>query len=292
MKSRVVIFTNARGWHENRLVAAFRERQVEPALISLANCGFEHGGPFGGLSIPGFENELPRAAFVRGISAGSFQEVTLRLDFLHALTEMSVEVMNSARVIERTVDKAMTSHMLSRSGIPTVPAWSFESREKAVSLVRSKAVEGRQLVLKPLFGSRGRGLKILATEQDVPEKEAVDGVYYLQEFVPSDNKTWHDWRIMVVDSKAAAAMERRSQNWITNRAQGAECLPANLGDEIRALAEGATLAVGADYAGVDIIRTPSGQWQVLEVNGVPAWQGLQQVTEPDIAGLFADFMAA
>ncbi|MCJ7831017.1 MAG: hypothetical protein MUP86_00615 [Dehalococcoidia bacterium] len=45
----------------------------------------------------------------------------------------------------------------------------------------------------------------------------------------------------------------------------------------------AARAVGADYAGVDILVTESGDYTVIEVNGIPGWQGLQEVTQVDIA---------
>ena len=56
--------------------------------------------------------ELPRVALVRSIPAGSFEQVTLRLGLLHALTALGVTVVNDARGIERCVDKAMTSFLL------------------------------------------------------------------------------------------------------------------------------------------------------------------------------------
>ena len=37
-------------------------------------------------------------------------------------------------------------------------------------------------------------------------------------------------------------------------------------------------AVGADYAGVDLLPSRDGTVFVLEVNGIPGWQGLQQAT--------------
>ena len=148
MSIRVVIFTDAKGWHEARLTEAFRAVGAESSLVSLANCSFSADSKFGCLTIPGFEDALPDAAFVRGISAGTFEQVTLRLDFLHALTDLSVKVVNSARVIEKTVDKAMTSHLLKRRQVETVPAWTFESRQLALELIRSKTSQNRQLVLK------------------------------------------------------------------------------------------------------------------------------------------------
>ena len=59
---------------------------------------------------------------------GTFEQVTLRLDFLHALTDLSVKVVNSARVIEKTVDKAMTSHLLKRHQVETGSSLDISSR--------------------------------------------------------------------------------------------------------------------------------------------------------------------
>ena len=288
LSARVVIFTNSNGWHERKLIDAFLNFGAEPTLASLADCAFTASAEFGGIQIPGFQGELPSAAFVRGIAAGSFEQVTLRLGFLHALAQMSVRVVNSAKVIERTVDKSMTSHLLNRNGVATVPAWTRESKAGVLELVRDSVRLKRRLVLKPLFGSRGRGLQIIEAESDVPDEEAVNGVYYLQEFVPSDKNYWRDWRVMVVDGHAICAMERRSDNWVTNRARGAQCLPANLPSEALKLAAQAAVAVEADYAGVDLIHTNRAGWQVIEINGVPAWQGLQEVSDTDIARTFAE----
>ena len=44
--------------------------------------------------------------------------------------------------------------------------------------------------------------------------------------------------------------------------------------------------------GVDIIRDEHGRYFVLEINSIPAWKGLQGVTETSIADcLVADFLA-
>src|SRR5450759_2744190 len=107
-----------------------------------------------GLSLPGFGPGVPDAVFVRTLSGGSFEAVTLRLGILHALSEIGIPVWNKARAIERCVDKSMTSFLLARAGLPTPETWTTESREQAAEIVRG---EGAPLVLKPLFGSQGRG---------------------------------------------------------------------------------------------------------------------------------------
>jgi glutathione synthase/RimK-type ligase-like ATP-grasp enzyme len=59
------------------------------------------------------------------------------------------------------------------------------------------------------------------------------------------------------------------------------------------LALEAARVIGADYAGVDLIRDENGRLLVLEINSNPAWKGLQSVTDVNIAWTLADdFLAA
>ena len=53
------------------------------------------------------------------------------------------------------------------------------------------------------------------------------------------------------------------------------------------LALRAAAAVGADFAGVDMIRDAADTLQVLEVNSMPGWRGLQKVAPFSIAGRLA-----
>ncbi len=118
--------------------------------------------------VPGFGAELPgRRVRARLIGSGTFEAVTLRLDVLHGLAEIGVPVVNSARAVEICVDKAATSFALARAGLPTPPTWTVQSLEAARKIVRREAARG-PLVLKPLFGAQGFGLKLIAREEDLP----------------------------------------------------------------------------------------------------------------------------
>ena len=55
-----------------------------------------------------------------------------------------------------------------------------------------------------------------------------------------------------------------------------------------ALAVRAAAVVGADYAGVDLLPSGDGDPFVLEVNGIPGWEGLQAATGIDVAGALVD----
>jgi glutathione synthase/RimK-type ligase-like ATP-grasp enzyme len=56
------------------------------------------------------------------------------------------------------------------------------------------------------------------------------------------------------------------------------------------MALAAASAVGADYAGVDLLPARDGQVFVLEVNGIPGWKGLQQATGTDVAGAIVEHL--
>jgi tetrahydromethanopterin:alpha-L-glutamate ligase len=256
---RVAIMTDAIGWHTRALQRALRERGAEGRCVDLAQCRIDTQHSWHGLVLPGFGAELPNAVLVRGIAAGSFEQVTKRLGVLHALREFGVPVYNDARAIERSVDNA--------------------------------------LVLKPLFGSQGKHLSLvgLVNGRHVPLptlSRRYGLLAYLQRFVPPRGALGFDWRVLVVGGRAVAAMRRVSRHWVHNVARGARCEPQRLDDPsgrtLAATAEAAARALEMDYAGVDLLPAADGI-VVIEVNGVAAWQGLQRVTpRRDIARALVD----
>lgn len=253
--------------------------------ISLRDCGFDTTQRLG-LAIPGCSRRLPDAALVRTIPEGSFEAVTRRLGILHALRDLGVLIWNDARAIERCVDKSTTSFHLALAGIPTPDTWTVESPDEAAAIVGRETMRG-SLVYKPLFGSQGRGLRLIHAKADLPSPEESRQVYYLQRFVGEDRGGYHDYRVFVVAGEAIAAMSRNHSGWITNVKQGGKPRAAVLDRTLRELAERAAAAVGADYCGVDIVRPPSGGLMALEVNSMPAWSGLQKVANLDIAQTIA-----
>lgn len=243
-----------------------------------------------GVALPGFENTLPPGVFVRGVAGGTLQQVIMRLDILHALKMLGVLVYNDGRTIERTVDKAMTSFLLHLNHLPTPTTWVCESRQQAQVVLSREIMSGRHLVLKPLFGSQGVGVRRLepGMRLPVPMQEHVDGVYYLQSYVDSGEGAWHDYRVFIIRNKVCAAMIRHGNQWINNVAQGGRCEHFEPPGDIAELALAAARAVDIDYCGVDIIRDRMGKLYVLEVNSIPAWRGLQKVTDLNIAQLLVD----
>jgi tetrahydromethanopterin:alpha-L-glutamate ligase len=279
-------------WHARMLAQAFAALGVRTRAIRLQSCAVETQRACG-LTIEGFGDRLPDAVLVRTMSGGTFQAVTLRLGILHALRENGVLVWNDARAIERCVDKSMTSFLLARAGIPTPPTWATESQESARAIARREVAHG-PLVLKPLFGSQGRGLKLIRGEDDLPDTAAAAGVYYLQRYVGVEGRDgFRDFRLLVSGGRVVAAMARQAASWITNVKQGGRPMAVVAGRELEELAIRAAAAIGASFAGVDILYGADGHPTVLEVNSMPAWSGLQKVTRGRIASVLAgDLLAA
>ena len=157
----------------------------------------------------GFEAALPDGAFVRGVPGGTLEQVVTCLDVLHALQALDIPVYNEARAIERSVDKAMTSFLLQRAGLAAPATWVAERcRRQAHAVVAAERWRVTQLVVKPLFGSQGKGLRACAGTDELPPPEAARAC-------TTCSSSWaapghpHDWRVFVVNGRAIACMQRR-----------------------------------------------------------------------------------
>lgn len=286
---RLPVFTDDPGWHGKQLQRAFAARGHEAVFLSLKDCSLDLSDVHPRVLIPGFDG-LPSGAFVRGVPGGTLQQVIMRLDILHALSLLGVTVYNDGRAVERTVDKAMTSLQLLLHDVPTPATWICESRHHAQSIVLRETMAGRPVVMKPLFGSQGQGVRKLehGMSLPVPMEAHVDGLYYLQQYIDSGEGEWHDYRVFVIAGQPIAAMKRHGSQWINNVAMGGRCERIDVDSEIASLAVAAAEAVDIDYCGVDVIRDRHGKLYVLEVNSIPAWRGLQTVSPLDISQMLVD----
>jgi ribosomal protein S6--L-glutamate ligase/tetrahydromethanopterin:alpha-L-glutamate ligase len=227
------------------------------------------------------------ALIVRPIGSGSLDEIILRIDILHRIERLGLEIFNSPSSIERAVDKYHALCILEERGYPVPRTAVSEDWKEALS---SFYELGGDVVVKPLFGSRGVGstrisdpeiatrvFKILAQHHQV---------IYVQEYLPHKDR---DIRAFVVGREVVASMYRVAEGWKTNVSQGAKPVPLNLNKELSDLAVNAVEALGCEIAGVDIMETSRGP-VILEVNSQPGWNGLQSVTEKWIAGIIVGYI--
>lgn len=281
--SRVVIFTDDPGWHGKQLLQAFAHHQLDSSFVSLTDCRIQINNCNIPVVIPGFEQQLPQAVFVRGVPGGSLEEVVFYLDVLHMLKALNIPVYNDGRAIEASVDKGMTSFLLHQNAIPTPATWMLRDYDEAVSIAEHELSSGHLLISKPLFGSQGEGIRRLEKSTDLMWLTSSRGIYYFQRFIESLGEGYSDIRVFVIHNQAIAAMRRRGISWLNNVARGAQCESVQLSQQMADIAVRAVQALSMSYAGVDLIELSEDDYIVIEVNSVPAWKGLQTVTEFNIA---------
>lgn len=285
---RVAILSARSGWHTDELLRALRSREhsglVVPYEAVVARMG---GGPrVSSLSSMGEQLLAADAVLARIIPSGSLEQIIYRVDALHWLEDRGMRVMNSPRAIERCVDKFYTSALLHEAGLATPETIVCEGVDDAMAAVR----EMGDVIIKPLFGSMGHGM-VRVSDPDTAFRvmralELTRAVFYVQRVIEHNG----DVRAFVVGDRVVAAMQRRSRDggWRTNISLGGEARAIELSAAWAELALWAARAVGAEYAGVDLLPARDGTLYVLEVNGIPGWSGIQSVTETDIAGAIVD----
>ena len=284
MPAKIGILSSQRGYHALALEEAVRKRGCEPVFFHIARMAGWVGGGQGG-EVRGERMDDCRALLVRTIPTGSLEQIIFRMDVLHRMEKLGIPVINSGSAIERTVDKYYTSFLLADAGIPTPRSLVSEDFETALNACR----EMGDVVIKPLFGSEGKGI-VRASDEETAYRvlrawELNRYIFYIQKYLPHFQK---DIRAFVVGNEVAAAMQRNGKEWKTNCSKGAEPAPVELDREMEDLALSAVRTIGLDYAGVDLMQAEDGKTYVVEINSIPGWRGLQKITDVDIPGRIVD----
>lgn len=226
-----------------------------------------------------FKNLEPKRILVRGFGMNVPQKIFFRLDVLRAIEEYGIRLINSRESLELASDKFLTSVFLERYNVPTPKTVICENPHDALEMYEEL---GSDVVIKPLFGSKGIGISRLndkgLAENVIISLGQLNKVFYLQEFIEHNNR---DIRILVIGNKAVAGMFRVSDNWKTNVHAGAHVEPIELNKELKTLAVKAAQVVKTEITNVDIVESENG-YLVLEVNSIPGFTALQQVTEFNI----------
>jgi len=276
---RVAILSAGRGWHTDELSRALAGRGHAPCLLPIHRLAARVGASprlvAGDVALEDCD-----AALVRILPRGSLEQIVFRVDALHWLESLGVAVMNPASALERSVDKFYTSALLEAAGLPTPRTVVAEDMDTAMAAF----AEMRDVIVKPLFGSNGRGMVRVGDEEIAYRVfralELERAVYYVQQAIPHPGR---DVRALVVGGGVAAAAWRSAPGWRTNMARGGQAAKAELPLEWTEMSVRAARAVGADYAGVDLLPAADGRVYVLEVNAIPGWRGLQGTTQVDLA---------
>lgn len=233
--------------------------------------------------------EIPDIALVRGVGTLIPALIFYRLDWLWTLEREGVNLVNSRACLEIATNKLLTTQVLCQHHIPNPETIMCEEPELAL---RAFDTLGGDVVLKPLYGARGRGIVRLMDHRhaetvfrvlhEIPE------IFYLQKFYDHGQE---DYRLLVVGDQVLAAMKRKAKSWKTNVSRGAIpewWIPPG---DLQELAIKAAKAVQGEIIGVDLMLTHQGP-MIIEVNAVPGYLGLQSVCPFNISEKIVEFLVA
>ncbi len=275
-----LITRNENGWCSTQLRQAMEKHGITPVCFTFSQLVARiKSKPEASVGETNILSDLS-VLIIRPIGRGSLEEIIFRMDLLHRLQRLGMIIINPPLSIERSVDKYYTLALLEENGLPVPKTVVTESREEAVKAFHEL---GGDIVMKPLFGSRGIGSTRIS-DPEIAERifrtvSFYHGVLYLQEFIPHGVS---DVRAFIIGDHVIAAMHRVAESWKTNVSLGAKPIPLKLDRETEDLAVKAAKVIGCKVAGVDILESPHGP-VIVELNSQPGWRGLQSVTSMNIA---------
>ena len=199
------------------------------------------------------------------------------LAVLRHFERQGVMLINGAEAVELVADKLHTMQILSRSGLP-IPKTILGKFPVDVDLVEREL--GFPVVVKTLKGTRGAGV-VLCTDRlqfndlaDLLDGASTGADFLFQQYIGASHG--RDVRVLVVDGKAVAAMERRSSDgsFKSNISLGGHATRFDLPRDMADLAIRVAKALSLDVAGIDILFDTDG-YRICEANSSPGFQALE-----------------
>jgi len=279
-----VALVSGQGWHVQDLRRAAARLGVRFEAVPFPGVTGRLGKGPGRIEAGGVELRSADGVLVRMMPPGSLEQVVFRMDALHRLAGLGVPVLNPPRAVEAAVDKYLATALLDGAGLPVPETWVGESAEGALEAFEDL---GGDVVVKPLFGSEGRGL-VRVSDRELGTRtfrtlERLGAVLYVQRHVRNPG---FDLRLFVLGGRILGAMRRHAApgEWRANVAVGGRPEAWMPDDEAARMAVRAAGALGATMAGVDLLPDlDRGGYTVLEVNAVPGWRALAATTGVDVA---------
>ena len=284
-----ILSRNAKLYSTQRLIQAARERGHTVRVLDPLRCYMkiapgEFQINYKGKALKGIDAVIPRI----GASITRYGTAVLRqFELMGAFTP------NSSDAILRARDKLRCHQLLAGEGIGLPVTVFGDNPDDTMDLLSLLGKPPH--VIKLNEGSQGAGV-ILAERLSASRSvvEALRGLFanfLVQEFIAEADGS--DLRCFVVGERVVAAMRRQAEpgEFRSNLHRGGQASKVRLSAAERETALRAARVLGLEVAGVDLLRSNRGPL-VLEVNSSPGLEGIEGVTEVDIAGAIIEHVAA
>lgn len=257
-------------------------RVIDPVRCYMNIASFKPSIHYDGKPIQGLDAVIPRI----GASITFYGTAVVR-----QFEMMGVFSLNESVAISRSRDKLRSLQLLSRRGIGLPVTGFARSPHDTEDLL--DLVGGAPVVVKLLEGTQGKGIVLAETrkaaESVIEAFRGLEANFLVQEFVKEAGGS--DIRCFVIGEKVVAAMKRQAPagEFRSNLHRGGSAELIKITPEERSTAARAARIMGLNVAGVDILRSNHGP-VVMEVNSSPGLEGIEAVTEKDVAGMIVQYI--
>jgi len=273
-------------WSSEHLADALERRTGFRLLMPIEEITLDLGR--GKLSYRGDDLDGLDGLVIKKIGSRYSHHSLDRLEVLRHLNSEGMPIFSSPRTIARAIDRLSCTLTLSRGGIPIPDTVITEQIETAADTV---SIFGKA-VLKPLFTSKARGMKVLedsaGIRAEIESFHLEHPVMYIQKLVKVPGR---DLGLVFLGGEYLATYARvgRKDTWTTTTHFGGRYESFEPSPELVELARKAQALFGLAFTCVDVAETPEGP-NVFEVSAFGGYRGLLEAHGIDAAQLFADYV--
>ena len=209
---------------------------------------------------------------------------------------LGVRVFNTAHAIGVSDDKIATYQYLAQQHLP-IPRTIIAPKIFSTGHIDTETIQlaidqlGFPMILKEAFGSFGEQVYLIRSKVELFRKiESIQGkAFIFQEFISSSYGI--DLRLHVVGNQVIAAMKRNNaEDFRANVTAGGSMEVYEPTEQEKALAITATKAIGADFAGVDLLFGPNNQPIICEINSNAHIRNMYDCTGINVADAMIDYI--
>lgn len=275
------------GWSSGRLVDAVKQKTGFGILVDMERVviDLEEGRAF----CDGVDLTTLDALMIKKIGKLYSPDLLDRLAMLRFVNGRGVRIFSDPFRIKRVLDRLSCTVTLRLGDIPMPPTTVTESEDEALAWVERYG----RAVLKPLFTSKARGMRVVQAGSDARAKlvafrEAGNEIFYIQKMLELPGR---DLGVAFLGGEFLGCYARRGdgQSWNTTTRSGGKYEPFDPGDDVLEVAHKAQSLFGLDFTCVDIAETDEGP-VVFEVSAFGGFRGLLEANHIDAAERYTDYV--
>ena len=220
----------------------------------------------------------------------SEEHLDYKVAIMKHLEKMGIKVLNTGESMRTASNKIETQIVLNNENIKTPKSSLFINEEQLDAAHQS--IGGKfPAIVKTIFGTHGVGViraDSMASLRSICQQLIKSGEeFMLQEYLEHSESA----RILILGDQALAAVVRTipDGDFRSNAHQGAELKKYEPSPEETEICVKCAQLVGTNFAAVDYIKVGN-EIYVLEVNGSPGFEAMQEVIDFNIADKVMEFV--